>query len=60
MGDKPLFESVDRHNPIALYARGRHWVECSCGWLTKAYGRQVGAVVEHARHVHEMKEPADG
>lgn len=46
---------IDRHNPTVLYARGHHWIECSCGWMTLPWSAQVGAVVEHGHHVTAAK-----
>lgn len=46
----------ERHDAIPLRGGHSHWVECTCGWVSGCYGRQLGAVVEHANHVIAMKE----
>jgi hypothetical protein len=54
--EPPVRLRRDHHNALVLRSRGRHWIECSCGWLSRVYGLQVDAVVEHAEHVHHAKE----
>ena len=43
------------HNAISLYARGEHWVECSCSWLSRRFWHQAPALVEHAHHITQAK-----
>lgn len=43
------------HNAIPLYARGTHWINCTCGWVSATYRAQVGAVIEHAEHLRHAK-----